>query len=85
MKKFILLTAVFFSVIVSAQVNVELLSHFNPYPSSGYNDIWGYVDPNGNEYALLGVGTGTSIINVTDPRILCKLHLFQDLNQSGVI
>lgn len=67
MKKFILLIAVFFSVIVSAQVNVELLSHFNPYPSSGYNDIWGYVDPNGNEYALLGVGTGTSIINVTDP------------------
>ncbi|HEY6625929.1 MAG TPA: choice-of-anchor B family protein, partial [Ignavibacteriaceae bacterium] len=50
-----------------AQTNVTFLSNLNQYPSAGYNDVWGYVDFSGNEYALLGVQTGTSIINVTDP------------------
>jgi choice-of-anchor B domain-containing protein len=47
--------------------NVTFLSNLNQYPGAGYNDIWGYVDGSGNEYALLGVRSGTSIINVTDP------------------
>ncbi len=52
---------------VFAQTNVTFLSNLNQYPSVGYNDIWGYVDAFGNEYALLGVQNGTSIINVTNP------------------
>jgi len=59
------LMSIFFQGI--AQMNVTLLSNLNQYPSAGYNDIWGYVDGSGNEYALLGVETGTSIVNVTDP------------------
>ena len=59
------LMSIFFQGI--AQTNVTLLSNLNQYPSAGYNDIWGYVDGSGNEYALLGVETGTSIVNVTDP------------------
>jgi choice-of-anchor B domain-containing protein len=35
--------------------------------SSQANDIWGYVDGAGNEYAIVGLNDGTSIINVTDP------------------
>ncbi len=31
------------------------------------NDIWGYVDEQGNEYALVGRENGFSIIDVTDP------------------
>jgi choice-of-anchor B domain-containing protein len=50
-----------------AQNNVTFLSNLNQYPSAGYSDIWGYTDPNGNEYALLGVRTGTSIISLADP------------------
>jgi choice-of-anchor B domain-containing protein len=50
-----------------AQLNVELVSNLDQYPSIGYNDIWGYVDSNGNEYALLGTKHGTSIINLSDP------------------
>ena len=50
-----------------AQTDVTFLSNLDQYSSAGYNDIWGYVDGSGNEYALLGVQTGTSIINVTDP------------------
>jgi len=56
-----------FAAMMYSQNNVTLLSNLNEYPSIGYNDIWGYVDGNGNEYALLGVENGTSIINVTNP------------------
>ena len=50
-----------------AQTSIDLISNLDEYHSSGYNDIWGYVDPSGTEYALLGVRSGTSIINLTDP------------------
>lgn len=58
-----------FSTIITAQQssNVNLLSNLNQYSSFGYNDIWGYVDSQGREYALLGVEHGTSIIEITDP------------------
>ena len=55
------------SLNIFAQTNVEMLSHYNPYPSIGYSNIWGYVDSLGNEYALLGTRHGTSIISLTDP------------------
>jgi choice-of-anchor B domain-containing protein len=33
------------------------------------NDVWGWVDPEtGNEYALMGLSTGTAFIDVTDPQ-----------------
>ena len=67
MKKVILLFLILFSVQIFGQNNVTFLSNLNQYPSVGYNDIWGYVDGSGNEYALLGVENGTSIVNVTDP------------------
>ena len=50
-----------------AQTNVELLSHLNPNQNIEYNDIWGYADSLGNEYALLGASIGTYIVNITDP------------------
>ena len=31
------------------------------------NDVWGYVDENGNEYALIGAAKGVSIVDITDP------------------
>ncbi|MCH7721948.1 MAG: choice-of-anchor B family protein [Bacteroidetes bacterium] len=56
-----------FGTILLGQTNIELLGSLNQYPSVGYNDIWGYVDPMGNEYALLGVRNGTSIIDLSNP------------------
>jgi len=32
-----------------------------------FNDIWGYVAPNGDEYALLCTTTGTVVVDVTNP------------------
>ncbi|MCU0364157.1 MAG: choice-of-anchor B family protein [Ignavibacteriaceae bacterium] len=63
----ILLTILFAASFMVAQNNVTLLSTLNQYPSAGYSNIWGYVAPNGIEYALLGVRTGTSIISLADP------------------
>ena len=65
MKYFFLLISIPF--LIFAQNNVTFLSNLNSHPTGDYNDIWGYVDGSGNEYALLGCESGTSIVNVTDP------------------
>ncbi|GBD88333.1 LVIVD repeat protein [bacterium BMS3Abin03] len=66
-KRILFLTAIFFNILVIAQTNVTLLSNLDEHNSTGYNDIWGYVDPMGNEYALLGVRNGTAIISLANP------------------
>ncbi len=47
-----------------AQIQMDSLS--NLFYPDGLNDVWGYVDESGNEYALVGVKTGVSIVDVTD-------------------
>jgi choice-of-anchor B domain-containing protein len=47
--------------------NVVLLAHLDKYPAASYSDCWGYTAPDGREYALVGVQTGTSIVDITDP------------------
>ena len=54
--------------------NISMLSNwFDPAviaePSYGikYNGIWGWVDPSGNEYAIIGSTAGTYFVNVTNP------------------
>ncbi len=54
--------------------NVPLLAHINDYPSVGYNDCWGYVAPDGREYALLGVQNGTSILDITDTDNIVEIN-----------
>jgi len=51
-------------------LNLQQLAHL---PNSGFmvpselNDIWGWVDSAGNEYAIVGMNDGTSIIDLSDP------------------
>lgn len=54
-----------------AQTNLSLRSlvSFNDEA----NDIWGYVDSLGNEYALVGLRNSTEIVDVTDPDNPVKL------------
>lgn len=54
--------------------NVQLLANFAPEGKSTsksvmiYNDVWGYTDPTtGKEYAILGSGRGTYIVDVSTP------------------
>jgi len=49
----------------SAQLNMELLSTVE-YDVEG-NDVWGYVAPDGSEYAIMGTFDGVSIVDVTLP------------------
>ncbi len=38
------------------------------------NDVWGYTDAGGNEYALVGARSGFSIVDVTNPATPVELH-----------
>lgn len=63
-----LLLSVLFVILIGslfAQLNMEMLGQ-KSY-SQDLSDVWGYVDEQGNEYALVGVYNGFSIVNVTDP------------------
>jgi len=57
----------FISIISYGQLNVELFSEVT-YPLSAGNDVWGYVDSDGSEYAIFGTNIGVSVVNITDPR-----------------
>jgi len=47
-------------------LNVAFRSHL-PYPGTTCANICGYVDSTGREYALVGVATGMTVVDVTDP------------------
>ncbi|RMH89547.1 MAG: choice-of-anchor B family protein [Calditrichaeota bacterium] len=58
------------SVATAQNTNITLLSQVHMYPGGipwSYSDIWGYTAPDGREYALLGVTSGTSVVEITDP------------------
>ena len=42
------------------------LNQFGLNPSAG-NDIWGFTDANGREYAIMGATNGTTVFDITDP------------------
>ncbi len=52
-----------------SQLNMTQLGHYAVQDSHSVslNDIWGYVDGSGNEYALIGTTDGVSIVDVTTP------------------
>lgn len=71
-KTFALFLTVVLNVLVFqayAQLNIDSLSHIN-YQSlhnTFLNDVWGYTDEFGNEYALVGARNGVSVVDVTQP------------------
>lgn len=69
MKRILLVLALLGAWSGFAQLNLDSLGHVNyiTLHSTELNDVWGYVDEAGNEYALVGARTGTSIVDVTDP------------------
>ena len=51
------------------QFNLDSISHVDyiSLHQTGLNDVWGYVDEVGNEYALVGAQKGTSVVDISDP------------------
>jgi choice-of-anchor B domain-containing protein len=61
-----ILLLLFFVAKAFSQLNMQLLDQIDYTPNA--NDIWAWVDPdNGKEYALVGLVTGVSVVDVSDP------------------
>lgn len=69
MKQFLLYAILFSTTTLFGQLNMTELGYLDlvTMHSSDASDIWGYVDQSGNEYAIVGLNDGTSIVDVTDP------------------
>lgn len=67
MKIFLIFTLGLISSFAIGQnsLNMDLLSSFDP-TSDDFSDVWGYVDEEGNEYAITGTRNNTYIVDVTD-------------------
>ncbi len=55
----------FICLVAQAQLNVSYISDVSY--NTDLNDIWGYVAPDGTEYALVGLRNGVSIVSLADP------------------
>lgn len=68
MKKLFLLVVLFGQISFAySQLNMSLLGQL-PYSGRGdVSDIWGYVDETGKEYALVGLESGVSVVDVSVP------------------
>lgn len=73
-KLYTLLLSLILTNISIAQVNMELQSEIN-YDVK-LNDVWGYMDDQANEYALVGTRRSTIIENITDPQNPVRLGEF---------
>lgn len=81
--KFLLSTIILFSTLpIFAQLNLDSVGHVNYtlLHNTGLNDIWGYVDENNNEYALVGGVDGTGIVDVTNPATATEIFWEPGMN-----
>jgi choice-of-anchor B domain-containing protein len=73
-------------VFVSAQSgwNMNLLGSFDydTNHNTKCNDIWGWEDGNGNEYALVGLENGFSCVDVTTPSNPVEMFFISDINST---
>ena len=74
------------NVLVYAQnmpLNVQQVAHV---PTSSFqvptdlSDIWGWVDSQGNEYAIVGTNEGTSIFSLANPSQPVEVFFEQGMN-----
>ena len=52
-------------LVSQSSLNMEQIGNL-PY-NQDLNDVWGYVDANGDEHALVGCANGFSYVNMSDP------------------
>ena len=67
--RFVILISILYTPILFGQSDLTFISQtdYVALHNTGLNDVWGYVDEQGNEYAIVGTEDGTSIMNVSDP------------------
>ena len=80
MKKIILLFILIpLCAFTQNSMNMNLLGSYD-YPTTQGNDIWGWVDGNDEEYALVGLRSGFSVVNVTNPSSTIEEFFIPDIN-----
>jgi choice-of-anchor B domain-containing protein len=87
MKKYILALFFFLGIFAgnTQPQSFNLIANINSYPAVGYNDIWGYTagaDGQEQEYALLGVRNGTSVLDLTDLQNIREVDLIPGPNST---
>ena len=78
----------FFSITpIFSQLNLDSVSHldYQALHGANLNDVWGYVDEFGNEYAIVGTTIGTSVVDLSDPNNPTEIFGCQGTNPFGVI
>lgn len=65
MKHFLLLCLLAVSTTLFSQLNTTLRSQVDY--DVAVNDVWGYVAPDGTEYAIVGLDDGISFVSLADP------------------
>lgn len=63
--------------------NITKKAHIGGMPGNEYNDIWGYVDAQGREYAIIGSSRAINIYDVTD--CANPVHKWTHIDGSTVI
>jgi len=69
MNRSLLLIGFLISFGAASQLNMDSISHidYNSLHGTELNDVWGYEDEFGNEYALVGARKGTSVVDLSTP------------------
>lgn len=80
MKSILSLFLVSFSLTMFAQLNTSLTGQLQY--NQQLNDVWGYVAPDGTEYALVGLIDGVSIVSLTDPANPTEVAFLPGLNST---
>lgn len=67
------------SLLATAQLNMTLTDQIDYMPQ--VSSLWGYIDPeDGTEYAAVGVATGLSIVDISDPYNVQEIEFIPDVN-----
>lgn len=95
MKKILTLFAIVI-FLYSANSSLAQLGHNNAYliknlhehpvsqsPSRLYSAIWGYLAPDGREYAIMGCSDGTAFFDVTDSATISEIGFVPSTNPSS--
>lgn len=82
MKKIYFLFLLFFSsVSVYCQLNMQLLDQVDY--NVNVNDVWGWVHPtSGDEFAIVGLNSGVSIVDVSDPNNSVEVQFISGPNST---
>ena len=69
MRKLLTICFTFLCTGLFGQLNMSLEGYLDlaSMHNSELSDIWGYVDTAGNEYAIVGLNNGTSIVDLSNP------------------